>query len=551
MAVAPIYELTIPAPYDTSFVNGEKALSVSATIAGTSGFGNYYLSKWFDFKGGLYQFRSVVEDGALWSVARTLHNARTIFTSAGAAVIDATIYIPPGRQRLDILLSNVSTAASRCFAAFTLVQDGKLVYGSDGDGWVFDTAPIDDADVPDLGDVRLSYPLFSVLPNWKDGVLERIEFKTEVFGSEADNEQRRSLRRYPRRSFEASFARHELKRARLENFLIGIGRDRLLVPTWTEGFPLAGTLGGTLTFPDDSLVMREFNAGDLVWVNAGNPNVGEILSIASIDLGTDTITFAAAPSLTWGAGSIVYPLRVARVLESTQMNLRTDRVATMSIRFWFDQPEKWPTAAWGDDQLFSFAVDRAAGIDVGHDRPTAWVDDNDVGLLDVLDIFAITRSNVRCSLTLFGRARLYAFRQFINMARGRAVRFWMPSNALDLVAKGNFSGTTLDVELCGLSEYISRTQDIRSMLAVVFNNGSATLYRRIEDVEPISGGERLTLDSALPSILKANVERLMFVLPARFDQDSFEILHHVNDSAAWQIGVAIRSADADDLPDIG
>lgn len=553
MAVTAIYDLAIPGTYSAAFVHGERALSVAATINGAAGRANYYLSKWFDFQGGAYTLRAVAEDASLWSASVTVNNGRTVYTSAPAqAPTDSTIYLPPGRHRLDILLSNITAGSSSCFVAFSLFQDGKLVYASSGTGWVFDTAPIVDSAVPVLGDPRLAYPIFSVQPNWKSGVVERIDYVTEVFGSESDTEQRRSLRLYPRRSFEATFDRHNVRRARLENFFIGVGKNECLVPLWHEAYTLTGTLTGTLDFPEDTLALREFHAGDLVWVNDNNPSLGEVLTIATVDLGLDRITFTAAPSGTWGIGAKVFPLRVARVLDAAQMTNVTDRVGSAQARFSLKDSEKWPDPSWGFcAPIFRFPINRATPLTVNIERPTGYVIDNEFGASEVFDIYGVARSSVNAGLVIRGRENMLAYRKFIAMARGKAMRFWFPSLTLDATAVGDFNGAYMDVADVGLVDYIKRQQDTRVMFAVVFKTARPTLYRRVQEVvAATSTTERIFFETEMPAIAIKDVERLMFVLPVRFDQDGFEFHHLVNDCAVVRTSVLVRSSNADGLPDI-
>ena len=49
--------------------------------------------------------------------------------------------------------------------------------------------------IPDL-------PVWTIRPNWKGGILERLEWLTDVLASDTGVEQRRSVRPTPRRSFE-------------------------------------------------------------------------------------------------------------------------------------------------------------------------------------------------------------------------------------------------------------------------------------------------------------------------------------------------------------
>lgn len=549
MAVAPVFAGSIPSPYNAFFSDGEQAISVLASPSSTPARTTYHLAKFFNLKGGLYTLKSLSLDAALWSVGASSQNGRVIQNVIkNEWVITTEVYLPPGQQRLDIILSHIGISAGLCFVAFSLWQDDRVVYTSSGSGWVFDTVPFPNSSVPGIADYRLSLPLFSVRPNWAGGVTERIDFKTEVLSSESDNEQRRSIRRFPRRSFEATFSRHDVRRARLNNFITGVGNNKVLVPLWTEQYAIPATLGSTVDFPADTLPMREFSLNTLVWVNAGDPSVSEILTISAVDLLNDRITFASAPVRTWPAGTPITPLRIARLLDAPQMDNLTDRVGSVQIRFSLSDSDPWPDPSWGFcAPVFRFPINRAIPVNNGYDHPTANLLDNDYGPVDVQDFYSVARVSVRCGLTFRGRANLFAFRQFIAMARGRAVRFWMPSMTQDMQPLGDFSGIYVDMRDAGFADYMARAQDARAVVAVVFHDGRRTIYRTIDFVEKVTGGERVYFTQPMPATSLVDVQRLMFMIPARFDQDGFEIQHLVDNSAVSQTQVIVRSSNTEDM----
>lgn len=549
MAVSSVFSASIPSPYNASFSNGELAISVVSNLNLTPPRSTYHLAKLFNFKGGIYTLKSVSVDGALWSVGTSSQNGRVLQNVIkDEGVVNTEVYLPAGQQRLDIILSRIGITTGPCFMAFSLWQDGRLVYASSASGWVFDTVPFANASIPSIADYRLSLPLFSVRPNWAGGVTERIEFKTEIMASESDFEQRRSIRRFPRRSFEANFSRHEVRRARLSNFITGVGNNEVLVPLWTEQYPIPATLGTTVDFPAGTLAMREFAVGTLVWVNAGNPAANEILSVSGVDLPNDRITFSGAPVSTWPAGTMITPVRVARLLDPPQMDNLTDRVGSVQIRFSFSDTEAWPDPSWGHcAPVFRFPINRASPVNASYDRPTANLLDTDYGPVDVQDFYSVERLSVRCAMTFKGRSKLFAFRQFIGMARGRAMRFWMPSMTQDMQPLADMNGNYVDMKDAGFADYMSRVQDARITLAVVFLDDRPNLHRKVSFVEKVSGGERVYFTTPMPSIPLSDVGRLMFMMPARFDQDAFEIQHLVDDCALSQAQVIVKSSNTVDM----
>lgn len=554
MPVGPVYEFTPPAPHNTSLVDGELALSVATPLASAAGATTYRLSRWFDFNGGIYTIRSVSADVASWLASITLNNGRVLFNTLIAdGVLERTVHIPRGRKRLDILLTNVGSGASSCYVAFSLWQFGKVVYTSSADGWVRDTVAIVDADVPNPGDRRLSFPLFPLMPNWAGGVSERLEWKSEVMGSESDVEQRRSLRRYPRRSIEASFLRKGVARSRLDSFFLGTGKKELLLPLWHEQEYIPATLGATYTFAAGTLALREFLVGELV-VAYASPTSYELLTVASA--AGDTITFSAAPVGAWPAGTLLIPVRTAQVYDEVRFENQTDNVATVQARFDLIEPHAWPIELFDPPgplitswRNFTFQPNRSTALSMDYSRKTFTLD-AETGPTEDTDVGDRARIGMRLNLTLFGRQDVVALKTFIQSARGRAVRFWIPDFMKDIHLYDDIGGTQIDAVHSGFTQYILGPQASRSIIAVVYKDGSPTVYREVLNVTDEGDFERFYLGASLPSAPMGSVERVMFMLPARFDQDGFELHHHVDASAAVQTTLVVRSTDSTGMPAI-
>lgn len=554
MPVAPAFELDVPSPNDTFFVNGEKAISASAALGGALGRTSYFFSTWTDLEGGEYVLRVYAHQASTWATSITRNNPRIFLnTPRSADPHIATVSLPRGRQRIDIMVSNVSAGMGSCYFAFSLWRQGRLVYSSEAASWVFDTEPVPDADLVPPSDPRLVTPVFSVQPNWANPVIERLQYATEILDSESDEEQRRSLRSVPRRSFEMSFARHTSVRSRIDTFLGGIGRNKFLLPLWHEQVILSETLTDSLSITDGSLSMREFRAGDAVLVTGRDPAIYEVLLIENVATETGLISFLFAPSGSWGAGDKVFPLREARVSESGAIDNLTDSAGTTSIRFELeDDAQSWFTPSWGNcSPTWGFQFDRGQQISVVHNRPTAFVVNDEYGPVDVYDLDQKTRLNVRGALTLFGREKVFAFRQFIDMARGRAVRFWMPSFTSDVQPVTGTSGTTLDIKSIGITDYMRSEQAYRNMVRLEFNDGNSPANAEVAAVDRVSDTvERITLASPFPVATADQISRVSFFLPVRFDQDLFELQHMVDNYAAVRTSVVLRTSDLDGMPSI-
>lgn len=399
-------------------------------------------------------------------------------------------------------------------------------------------------------DARRSLPVFSFLPNWKGGITERLEWMTEVFSSEIAVEQRRSQRRFPRRSFEAGFLREVNERTRMDLFLTGIGKNQFLVPLWHEQFALPdGNSTGLVTFPTGTLVMREWRVNDLVLVTNSDPNVFNVLTVTAKT--TNSITLKVLTSAgVWEPGSRIIPLRVARIMDQPKLTNVTSRVATAQLRFELSEADDRFIGDWGGaSPVWAIKPDRRTELTTDYFR-SDFVQDFNAGVVDVIDPGNRAQVLNAFALTIFGRADVWAFRSFLYAARGRMHRFYTPTFTDDIVPVGNIAaGVTFDAQMNGFTEYMPEPQQARLGIVIKLISGSK-LYRTItntakvlDTVSPFRQvAERFTLSTTLPAIQKSTIEGISFVVPSRFDQDAFEILHHTADCRGISSSVVMRSS---------
>lgn len=96
------------------------------------------------------------------------------------------------------------------------------------------------------------------------------------------------------------------------------------------------------------------------------------------------------------------------------------------------------------------------------------------------------------------------------------------------------------------------------MIGVAFKDRRPTIYRTITGTQPLLSstapfrqiGERFSVDMDMPPIDPDEVERIMFVVPSRFDADQIDIKHHVAGSYAASVGVVTRSSIVQGMPPI-
>ena len=558
MPSTPAFQSPVPSPMSAAFGDGELAVSPVAALAPMP-VGTSYLARSFNLKAGTYEFKVGADDAATLWVGSDLGSIRRVAATVPNSNLAATgkMFITSGTYRVDVVLRNI--ALSPAYFVLSIWRDGVLVYSSSAAGWMSSSSPVADVDLPSDGDPNLLLPVLTVTPNWDNGVTERLSWKTEVFTSETGAEQRRSIRRNPHRSLEAQMLRAGTSRMRLDSFIAGVGSAPFLAPLWHEQYRIRDQLTSVedlIQFPAGTLRFREFFVGDLALLCAGDPDVYEVVRVASVNHETDVLTLEFPPSIDWPADTRITPLHVARFEQMPAMDNVTDRAAYSGVRVDLVNSLRTIDPSWGYcAPLWRFKLDRSTAITNTFSRNIFTLDVGSTSV-DVVDPGQRTRIGVKGALKLFGMERVRAFRAFAAMARGRAVRFWFPSGTHDVEPVSVISGTNFLVEPRGFSDYMQIPQDARVMLAFEFLDGRPTIFRKIISIEALGAdsppyktiNERFTVDVPLPTIDRSEIERVSFVLPVRFDQDTFEIHHHVSSGKAASAAVVMMSAEAKDMP---
>lgn len=609
MMASAIYDFPVPTAVAASFTNGELALC-TASDKTLDAHATVYMSYQLVLEPGTYVIKCYADQAASWWLGEGTYESKgnlrysnsqpkecLFFNKASDGVVSTSFEVfMQGPKWLDVKLSNMAATSTSCCVVFSLWKDGRLVYASNKTAWLGSASEIPDTDRPGFRstsgtDERFFLPIWTVLPNWKNGILERLEYKTLILSSDTDDEQRRALRSSPRRSFEVSFTRDRSMRARLSNIFSGYGVRDILFPLFHEQYRPAGGLSAgqsVVTFPENTyqdpwlgatvsatydaveslmpVKQREYNYDDLVLITNGDPEDFEVRRViktpanAEMQLcAKDTIELDSGPSKTWPEGTRIIPLRRARVESMPTLNNLNDRVGELTVRMELLDHESYKVAeGWGYCvPLFRFRTDWSSNVQITSSRKV-FSFDSETGINVLVDPGEKDRAQSRFAIRLLGRDELTSYRQFLQSAHGRLVRFWAPMQTLDIEPVGALGGSYFDAKPSGYWHAMQKAQDSRIMLAFIFKDGRPTIYRRITDVAPLRAtgpfwkmtGERFFLHIPLPAFDASDLERVTFVMPCRFDQDAFEIRHHTDDARAVSSSIVLRTSDIDGLPDI-
>lgn len=575
MTAQNVFQFAIPdADIQAGLTSGEMALTVATPIGSVPPRTSWFLSRFIILDGGNYTLKINASDPFTFSVGAGQTTMRRVLNAGPQAGFpySADFFTRGGRIRLDVQLYNVwiksdpyavgeTPAPSSCYAAFSIWKNGEPIYVSTAEGWYFDSSSLPDSSLGFSDDPRLALPVWSISPNWADGILERITFNTEIFTSEDDTEQRRSLARNPRRSVEASFLRNGVNQQKINNFLTGVGSRKCLVPFWPEQMAAPQELffvgDNSYVFNAHALDGREFyDDGVLMITNPSMPGIFEVFNYVLFTQSDGSILMVfgdpgGGVKNVWPLGTRLTPMYTAYLDGTPAMQYVTDQVATAQLRFNYDDTMTNLVPSWDYcAPLWRFAIDWTSPWAETFSRLVDMLDSG-IGPIDVIDYSGISRIGQTLALTLFGRDAVVSFRNFIAMARGRTVRFWLPSNHNDILPLGNsVGGTVFSGKISGYVDWLIDPQDAKLMIAIQFNTGAPVVYRRLIQVVESAGTEQFHVDEAIPNIPVNTISRISFVMPVRFDQDAFELNHVVDNLNVVTASVAIKSSDIVNMPPI-
>lgn len=378
-------------------------------------------------------------------------------------------------------------------------------------------------------------PVFSFRPNWREPMVERLSFLTDVLRASKGAEQVRSLRDTPRRSFDADFLLTARERAYWDLFINTLGGQEVAAPLYWEGTTLSVDLpaaGPTRIDFDTTYREWQYHTGLLALLVGQSALDWEVVEIAAVDdAGVDLL----APTVrTWPKGTKLYPLRRCVLDQAGDLDHATAGVANSTAQLRVIGANPWVPAEDTSPTYLGLPVfleepNWVEDLSVSFDREVSMLD---TGMGRTYQVDGLGRALLGQSHRWFlpGRQRLAAFRDMIYRHKGRAGLFWLPTFKADLkVAAFSTAGSQrIIVENAGY-QYTGGPGRGREHIAI--KRASGTRYYRIASVEPgeTAGTEQLNLPGLQivgVDLRPADVLRTSFMDTARFDSDDFEITHY-------------------------
>ncbi|EPL63735.1 hypothetical protein B382_04620 [Stutzerimonas stutzeri B1SMN1] len=379
---------------------------------------------------------------------------------------------------------------------------------------------------------------WTFVPDWGDGIRERLTAATDILQSESAVSQRRKLRLAPRREFSGPMYAEGHERQLLDLSLFGWSDRIWSIPIWPDIQLLDVGIAADVDFIPCSTSHLDFRAGGLAMLRGESAFISETVEI--LDVLSAGLQLKRNTQLAWPAGTRLYPARAAQLLEEPALSKLTDRLVEAEVRFLIVEPSDWPgwlpitlyrgRPVWDrrpdDSENLTHASERLRStLDSGFAQPL--ITDTARRALQVLG---------QRHLDL-GREARALVRSFIYGMEGRQQVVWVPTHMddLTLLAPASAVATTIDVANIGYTRF-SNGKPGRRDIRIERWSGPALMRRITGATELDAQTERLALDAALGIDLQpADLARISWMNLMRFESDTQEI-EHMTDSegvAAW------------------
>lgn len=389
---------------------------------------------------------------------------------------------------------------------------------------------------------------WSFVPNWAEGVLERLTAATDILQSESAVSQRRALRIGPRREFEAPIYIEGRERQLLDLALFGWGARIWALPLWADIQRLDEAVAAESFFIPCATENLDFRIGGMAMLRGEDAFSYEVVEIAAIT--ADGLQLKRATQQSWQPGTRLYPARSAQLQEQPSLSKLTDALYQTRVRFLItetsDWPEVLPAVSYRDYPVWDRRPDDSENLTHGFERLLSSLDSG-----TALPLLSDTAGR---GLTLLGQRQLFegrteraALRSLIYALHGRQKAVWVPTHMDDLTLAATVSAeaTTLDVANIGYARF-SNGKPGRRDIRIELHDGRVFMRRIIGAIELDGQTERLGLDTVLGvQIQPHQVARVSWLVLCRLNSDAQEI-EHLTDSEGIAVWSPVFREERDD-----
>lgn len=371
--------------------------------------------------------------------------------------------------------------------------------------------------------------LWDYEPDWRSALAVRRKWKTDIFTSRDNTEQRRAILQVPRISLDYRTVQRGSSLTDAKLWLRAWQNKPTIIPHYARhALTTAGSMAGVSTL--DVSPMPAWLAEGQHLVLCGPNGLREVGLISTI-VGT-TITLVDPLANAWPLGSVLRPTFFGLFANRLQTNRMTPAAGEISVALDVLPGGENPGAAgtpWatlGSREVFTLDPDYRSPVSVGALFP---VDQVDVGRGRTSQYRPVSRAEqlVEADFTALGSVTALEVEQFFDRMLGKRNAFYLPTGEPDFTlaaSAGSGSTTFLSAGTDLADDFGAVDYTTEEMAVAIFLTDGTRIYRRITDIAVSGLNSLVTLNAALgTAISTANVARISWMPVTRFASDEMEM----------------------------
>lgn len=354
-------------------------------------------------------------------------------------------------------------------------------------------------------------------------ITEILEWQTDIIQGVSGSEQRISVRRYPRQSFEVTCSFSSDYDQANAHLAIAAGQDQIWgFPCWNEVQYLTPPLAHGATSIPVNTTASDYRASDyaILWKSATD---FEVVSTSAVTSGA--ITLSAATSKDFPSGAAIMPLRRAYISPSAKIIDRKVNNGDVSVAFsCLDSTEiaSSPSSVQylGNDVLTDTLFMQSSNRNRTIDR-ALWTLDGGGGAWDIQALGDYPQISTDYFWKTKSSAEAWLLRKWLYRRCGRLVPVWVPSRSDDLVlsAPVNPLSANITIKDIGLRDYWERLPG-KQNVALIRDDGTM-VCKQITSVNSGSVGEEVVSLTDVSGV--SSIKTISFLSLQRFTADRVEI----------------------------
>lgn len=379
-----------------------------------------------------------------------------------------------------------------------------------------------------------SVVIFDARPDWRNGIIERRSFLTDVLTGTDATEQRIKLRRRPRVTLEYNSTSDGVEEIERHDFIL---RNRshtpLYIPLWTErAYTITTASSGATSIALSAITDKPFKVNGLLAIDYGDEIIAH--QIAAINSGT--VTLVQPLTRTTPSGTRVYPL-----LQAYLDNEMSSSDIVVDYRVYQLKFDLLPEVDWSSMYTFSgpmfnglplwicthnWSTDRR----VDYLRPTAREVDFRVGRLRVRN-FNVHRERWREQVVMLSRPEVMQLRAFIQKVAGRWGSFYYDTQREEHRLSRDVSASESTIDLAG------QLSTVNVGAGLTFRRGRDIVRRVVTGVATGNNITTVSLNASVGVDLPRAATRVSSIYLVRLDADEIEIKWETDDIAIAELSI--------------